>query len=110
MNLKELQNTRYEYVSQLSFNNNCLDAQTLCNIFLEAVILSQTTTSPQSDIISLYETESMRIAKFANVVAWSNMKRNFDRLVNDRLPRTVQDRLGFELEQSTNRYPKVEVA
>jgi len=104
--LENIQNTNYEYVTELTFNQNHLDAQTLCNIFLEAALQSQTTTSPQADILRMEEKDNMRIVVFSNSIAHSNMMDNFNRLVAERMPQQVQNDVGFETNQYTKSSPK----
>lgn len=108
--LEGISNTNFEYVTSLMFKHGALDAQTLCNVFFEVAIASQTETTLKADIIRLDEKDGMRTVVFSNPIAQSNMKNNFERLVNERLPQTAQNRLGLALKQSTNQHPKPRVA
>ncbi len=107
--LQDIVNSTREHIVEMTFHN-CLDAQTLTNIFLAATLSSQTTTSPHPDIIKLDIKDTLCRVIFSNSGAQSNMMGNLERLINERIPQHVQDELNISYTKSTNTYPKRAVA
>lgn len=106
---RSIMNSTHEHSVEITFKQTP-DSQTLQNIFLEAVVASQTTTSPKPDILKLETKDTLCRAVFTNSVAASNMKNNISRLTQERFPKHIQRQLDIRTHTETNSYPKQKVA
>ena len=112
MTLEEIQNTEFDYITELHVKNG-LDTMTVVNAFLKAVTNSQTTTKIGPDIkdqnIQITPEETIVRVAFSSSVAQSNCVSNTQKELAF-IPKAVKNDLGISIKTDTIKYPKAKVA
>ena len=105
----DIQNSTREYHTQMTFSGG-LDSLTLVNIFLEAAVAAQTSTTPLPSIACLQVKGGMCIARFYDTTSPANMRHHLNRLLENRIPSDVREHYRIDISEDTIVKPRPRVA